>query len=377
MDLKLPPIPDWKLTPNFNFGSNGIAPIVSGYGTGKAHFHSDCKITLSRVGDNVVFDITEEGWNEVFEFALNLEDGRNQHFMRVFCPETGKLQDILYYYDGSVFSRDAYNRPGFRRRIHEDHVRRVAVAGLRRARGALWASAAVRLAQLRAVGPGDNFEARAILEAADAKDAAKAKAQQVVAERAERTRARAAQKRRTASVRRKRAQQDPMGTEAGLIGGQGPQARLRRPSAARLEAFLEGGEALEACTRPSPPEKPNRAAMEDHLRIDVRVLHNMGLLHDGEMQVFDLCWPQSNADIDQVCLAVDMRLPEHQIRIAFDRNGEQIVQDAGLRWKMINGRLRPHLVCGRSGETGEVLAYRFGSFAHRQFLTLTYRSQLG
>ena len=117
--------------------------------------------------------------------------------------------------------------------------------------------------------------------------------------------------------------------------------------------------------------------MEDHPRLDIRVLSREGYLRPGEVTLVDLHWKGSRAEIASACLAIDMREGRgHEIRVAFDSPEGPRVQTLGLFLKAMGRRTRPFMVCSRTGEDVEVMPYRFGGFAQPAFLKLTYRTQL-
>ena len=231
--------------------------------------------------------------------------------------------------------------------------------------------------QLKAIGPRGIPKAEQLLASYDAERAAKAEAGAELRQaRAQRRLIRLQKNDAELAALEARGRRDPFGTKAGLRGSARTRA-AHRPEIARDPGFLGGlGPDGWRGVRRTLPEKTPWAAREDHLRIDINVLKAEGLLRPGKLTLVDLLWPDSPFDIRAACLAIDMREPEHEIRIATEGEEGPRLYPVGLRWRDIGGRQRPSMVCQMDGGEVEVLAYRFGYFGEPRFLRLTQRSQL-
>ena len=82
-------------------------------------------------------------------------------------------------------------------------------------------------------------------------------------------------------------------------------------------------------------------------------------------------------DIDRIRLSIDMRFgQENQIRIAFDRGEQRVIQGFNLRHVPGSTHSRVVMLCQGSGQLLETVSYRRGLFADRAYQRLTFRSQL-
>ena len=373
MTLTPPPAPYWSKTDNFPIRL--LWNLVSTRGALQTHIHGIGDLTCTIEDRVCVFVLTGEGFSQVYRFELSFDGAGDNRPSAYICPATGALLDTVYFHEGMVVSKPGYADPAYRQRIHRDRLRHMAVAGLLKRKGCVQTPGVVLMAWLKAVGPGESLEAKVLLEREEAKAQAQAAREALATARAVR---RAAREARARTDRRKEAaaaRQDPLGTEAGLLGMRGRVHSHRRPSAASLGPFLQSDDWLDVGLGPLPESAPWKA-LEDHLRIDVRVLYRAGLIIEDQLNLVDLYWSDPRAPIDRVCLAIDMRGEETQIRIAYDLNGEPKMQTAGLLVRSVSNRRRPFLTCGTTGKLVEMLAFRSGRFAERRCLRLTYRSQL-
>ena len=375
MILTPPPAPYWSKTDNFPIRL--LWDLVSNPGVLSTHVQGIGDVTCTIENRICIFVLEGEGFSQVFTFALSFGGTANVRPLAYICPASGALIDTVYFHEGMVVSKPGYANPGYRQKVHFDRLRHVVVAGLLKRKGCVQTPAAVLMAWLKAVGPGESFEAGILLDRERAKAQAQAAREALSEARAAR---RAARERRARTDRREEAaaaREDLLGTEAGLLGMQGRVHSHRRPIGASLGPFLQSGLWLDVGLGPDVSPSLPWKALEDHLRLDIRVLHRAGLIILGQLNLVDLYWSDPRAPIDRVCLAIDMRGEETQIRIAYDLNGEPKMQISGLLVRSVSNRQRPFLVCGTTGEVVEVLAFRSDRFAERRYLRLTQRSQLG
>ena len=328
-------------------------------------------IRFSSNSQYISFNISTEGWSKDFLFEITREErGRSIKYF-VICPVTSEKLAKLYVHDGAIVSRPGYRRLWYRRELADRHARDRAVGALLHRAGAVKAPRAGLIADLRRVGGGDSPEAQKLLSHYEAKEKA-------LEARADRRTARQAREALVAKNARAKMKADPWGTAAGLRAGR-KKRRPPAPKASKHPLFRAKAQLWyeELGDFPSVPTDASRGAVEDHLKLDLRVMAAQRCLVAGQLTIVDLVWGNLAADIDRVRLAIDLREEAMQeIRIAFDRGADSFIQNVGLNLVKVGERLRPTFVCTRSGLVVETLSYRFGCFAERKYQRLTFRSQL-
>jgi len=129
-----------------------------------------------------------------------------------------------------------------------------------------------------------------------------------------------------------------------------------------------------ALFRPFDRSTP-KLTLEDHPRLDSRVLAREGLLRAGQRSVAILHWPRGGL-VGRLDLYIDMRNP--QVGLIFLEGAtesgllRQVIQ---LSWPRPTGRQRVQFLCPVTFAECEVLAYRDGRFASVSVQRLIHQSQ--
>jgi hypothetical protein len=324
-------------------------------------------------------EVNQNGEKCRFNLDVYYSTRRGMEAPYFLCSVSGAECATLYCIAGILVAREALKDQAVRDTLSLAWRRQKRLAFLQGRRGFLSSQMRGRLIQeLKLLGPGDSEEAKAILAAADKKD-------RIAAERL--TEREAAQKARdrkraikSAARRRERRRlaKDALGA---WVGRQNAKALglTHRSAAAVLGwdpkvigvrqglAFLDVG--LERLNEP-------RAALEDHIRVDVRTWYRERRLMPGKRRVDVLAWDLPSG-AQRMELSVDLRagsLPYLFLRFTVD--GIPHIQRFQVVLDNIGRRIRPSLICPVTGRKVEVIAFRGGRFASAYAQHLVSRSQI-
>lgn len=286
--------------------------------------------------------------------------------LRFVCPSTRAVVTALYIVDHRLVSREAFTQESVRAEFEARHVRWRAICLLKNSRGRLPEDVLELLdAEIERVGAGDDMGLLAALEGARIRAAERAAQSRLQKARAKRRRLREARRREAADARIERLAADTMGIWAALRRAEASPATAR---AAVKGLSLAPGPDVEI-VHVTHPLAASAAVLEDHLRIDLRVLQREERYwRPGQRTEFAL------TEGFLIGLELSEGVKPH-ILFGFRVDGRACLQGVQIILDPINGRVRPRFNC-TAGGLCEVLAFRSGRFAPARSLMLLHRTQL-